>query len=79
MVLMDFGDALRNLKAGTKVARKGWNGKGLYITLIPAGNAMHQGYDMQDCLGMKTVKNEMQPGWLASQTDLLANDWSVVK
>ena len=76
---LPFDLALQYLKEGKKVARTGWNGKDMYITLIPAGNAMHQGYDMQDCLGMKTVKNEMQPGWLASQVDLLANDWSVVK
>ena len=76
---LSFGLALQYLKEGKKVARTGWKGKDMYITLIHTGNAMHQGYDMQDCLGMKTVKNEMQPGWLASQTDLLANDWSVVK
>ena len=78
MVLMDFGKAIEELKVGKKVARKGWNGKSMYITLIPAGNAMHQGYNMQDCIGMKTAKNEMQPGWLASQTDMLAEDWKII-
>ena len=77
MVKIDFGKAIEELKVGKKVARKGWNGS-MYITLIPAGNAMHQGYNMQDCIGMKTANNEMQPGWLASQPDMLAEDWKII-
>ena len=76
---MDFGEAIRKLKEGKKVARQGWNGKGMYITLIPAGNASFQGYDMQDCIGMKTANDVMQPGWLASQNDMLAEDWCIVE
>jgi len=76
---LTFGDAIALLKQGYKVAREGWNGKGMHITLIPAGNAMFQNYDMQDCIGMKTADNKMQPGWLASQSDLLAEDWCVVE
>lgn len=76
---MNFGDALQLLKAGQKIARFGWNGKGMYITLINPGNAMHQGYDMQPCIGMKTADNKMQPGWLASQNDILAEDWIVIE
>ncbi|WP_036120791.1 DUF2829 domain-containing protein [Lysinibacillus sphaericus] len=76
---MNFGQAIEALKDGKKVARNGWNGKGMYITLIKAGNAMHQGYDMQDCLAMKTANNLMQPGWLASQNDMLSEDWEVVE
>ena len=76
---MDFGKAIEELKVGKKVARKGWNGKSMYITLIPAGNAMHQGYNMQDCIGMKTANNVMQPGWLASQPDMLSEDWEIVE
>lgn len=45
----------------------------------PSGNAMWQGYPMQDCIGMKTANNLMQPGWLASQADVLAEDWEIVK
>ena len=71
----NFGEAIKYLKRGIKVARQGWNGKGMYITLIPSGNAMFQGFDMQDCIGMKTANDKMQPGWLASQADLLADDW----
>lgn len=76
---MNFGLAIEALKAGKKVARAGWNGKGMYITLIKAGNAMYQGYDMQDCIGMKTADNKMQPGWLASQADILSDDWLIIE
>jgi hypothetical protein len=75
---LDFGVALYRLKQGAKVARAGWNGKDMWLKLIPAGNAMFAGFDMQDCIGMKTADNKMQPGWLASQTDLLAEDWMIV-
>ena len=75
---MDFGEALKALKAGEKVARDGWNGKGMWLCLIPAGNAMFKGFCMQDCIGMKTATGDMQPGWLASQADMLAEDWVVV-
>ena len=75
---LTFGLAIEAMKKGMKIARKGWNGKGMYITLIPAGNAMFQGYDMQDCIGIKTADDKMQPGWLASQNDILAEDWEVV-
>lgn len=76
---MDFGFALAALKDGKKIARKGWNGKGMYVTLILAGNAAFQGYAMQDCLGLKTANDVMQPGWIPSQNDLLSEDWMVVE
>ena len=76
---MNFGEAIAALKAGKKVAREGWNGKGMWLVLIRAGNAMSHGFEMQDCIGMKTATNVMQPGWLASQNDMLAEDWMVVE
>lgn len=72
---MNFGQALEILKTGGRVMRSGWNGKGMYLTLIHAGNAMHHGFEMQNCIGMKTANGLMQPGWLASQNDMLAEDW----
>jgi hypothetical protein len=63
------------------VAREGWNGKGMWLVIIRAGNAMHtrfESLDMQDCIGMRTAHGVMQPGWLASQADMLAEDWGVV-
>ncbi len=81
--MMDFGDAVRALKAGERVARAGWNGKGMWLALISPGNAMYTrmgvgSFDMQPCIGMKTADNNMQPGWLASQADMLAEDWAIV-
>lgn len=75
---VSFGVALEALKEGKRVSRAGWNGKGMWLTLIRAGNAMCQGFAMQDCIGMKTATNVMQPGWLASQADMLAEDWEVL-
>lgn len=80
---MNFGQALEALKAGERVSRAGWNGKGMWIALIHPGNAMFtkfgSGLPMQPCIGMKTVAEEMQPGWLASQADILAEDWGIVE
>jgi hypothetical protein len=80
---MSFGSALNAIKSGLRVAREGWNGKGMWLTLIDPGNAMHTSiagrYDMQPCIGMKTARGVMQPGWLASQNDMLACDWIIVE
>ncbi len=76
---MSFGLALEALKKRLKVARSGWNGKGQYVTLIPAGNAMFQGDDMQDCFGLKNAQGKMQPGWVPSIGDCLAEDWKIVE
>lgn len=77
-----FGYALAALKAGKRAQRAGWNGKDMWIALIHPGNAMFTkfrcGLPMQPCIGMKTAANEMQPGWLASQADMLADDWTVL-
>jgi hypothetical protein len=92
---MDFGDAIRALKSGKKVARSGWNGKGMWITLSPGYSnlpaekfwAAHN-REVAEANGgtanvlpyitMKTVQNEILCGWLASQTDMLSEDWEVV-
>lgn len=80
---MDFGDALRLLKNGGKVARRGWNGRGMWIELMEFKHAEAEIklYDMPfcPCIMMKTAQNTIQPGWLASQADLLAEDWIVVE
>lgn len=71
---MDFGEALQKLKANTSVERLGWNGKGQFLTLqVPDENSkMSLPY-----IYITTVDGKRVP-WLASQTDLLADDWSVV-
>ncbi len=71
---MDFGDAIAALKAGLKVARAGWNGKGMWLNLqVPdAHSKMTLPY-----IYMFTADKHQVP-WLASQTDVLSSDWSVV-
>lgn len=76
---MTFGHAIEAMKKGLKVARAGWNGKGIFVCIILPGNAAHLGYPMQACIAMKTADNLMQPGWLASQTDMLAEDWAIIE
>jgi hypothetical protein len=76
---MNLGQAIEELKQGQRVARSSWNGKGMYLCYIHSGNATHHGFDMQPCIGMKTADNKMQPGWLASQADMLAEDWVLVE
>ena len=68
---MTFGDAIEALKGGRFIARKGWNGKGMYLYLH-----IFPGYD--PCIVMYTAGKTHQPGWLASQADILANDWETV-
>ena len=79
---MDFGLAISELKAGGKVRRRGWNGKGIFIELQkPDENSkMTHPYIFIDTTGLQT-ENEDAPKdrvpWLASQTDMLANDWEL--
>lgn len=70
---MDFGQALAALKQGSKVARAGWNGQGMWLALqVPdAHSKMGRPY-----IYMSTVDGSLVP-WVASQTDLLADDWDV--
>lgn len=79
---MSFGAALFALKRGDRVARQGWNGKGMWLALIDPGNAMFTKFGsalpMLPCIGMKTATSEMCPGWLPSQTDMLAEDWVIL-
>ena len=80
---MNFGQALQALKQGNKAARLGWNGKGIFIELqVPDENSkMTSPYIFIDTTGLQT-NNEMAPKsrvpWLASQTDMLAEDWEIV-
>lgn len=77
---MNFGEAIHELKAGRKVARKGWNGKGIFIELqVPDVNSkMTSPYIFIDTTGLQTQNEEAPKSrvpWLASQTDMLAEDW----
>ena len=79
---MTFGLALEALKKGFKVARKGWNGKGIYIELqVPDEHSkMTLPYIYIVTNGLVTDNPDAPKGvvpWLGSQTDLLAEDWYI--
>ena len=78
-----FGDAVIALKQGKKVCRSGWNGKGMWLNLIGSesydvgSKSMQGATKLLPYIAMKTVGDELVP-WLASQTDVLAEDWLVL-
>lgn len=82
----NFGEAISFLKEGMKVARKGWNGKKQYIELatnISYVNASEEVVNCEhDAIGNKAIAfvgtSGVQMGWLASQADMLAEDWVIV-
>lgn len=101
---MPFGLAIEAMKKGAKVARIGWNGKGMWLSLscAPGGDAIagcreiaaenfwsanNSEYARQNggsavvlpCITMKTATGEILMGWLASQTDMLAEDWAIIQ
>lgn len=79
---MTFGLAIEALKLGHKVARAGWNGKGMWLSLVNNWNGnigeMPAAFRLLSWIGMKTADDAFVP-WLASQTDVLAEDWEIVK
>lgn len=95
---MNFGEALERLKAGERIAREGWNGKGMWLSLSgplegrkitadkfwSVNNAEYAqrqpdgAANVLPCITMKTADGSILMGWLASQTDILAEDWAVV-
>jgi len=92
---MNFGHALEALKTGHKVARAGWNGKGMWLILVGGtlkaqlrdGTPYKTATGLDECeilphIDMWTVnadgRRAMLPGWLASQSDMLADDWTIV-
>lgn len=81
-----FGDAIKYMKRGLKVKRKGWNGKNQYIELAscisytnPSGEIINPNHD---AIGNNAIAfvgtSGVQIGWLASQADMLAEDWCFV-
>lgn len=86
---MNFGNALELLKQGFKVARIGWNGKGMFLYYVPAAayppstEIAKKAFSGEDVpygayIAMKTAQGNVVP-WLASQTDMLSDDWCVVE
>ena len=86
----DYSWALHQLKQGKKVQRSGWNGKGMFIFLVPGSTFKVNrapllgiypegtSIDYHAHIDMKTADNMVVP-WLCSQTDMLADDWSLVE
>ena len=90
-----FSEAIRKLKEGKKVARTGWNGKGMYIWLLPPAmvkrewcrderqlDGFIENKNEINCLGSirmfthdSTGRTAVLTGWLASQSDILSDDW----
>lgn len=99
IVGMTFGMAIEALKIGMKVARAGWNGKCMWLSLSGHGggslvhwssfwstnNANFAATQEEEsavvlpCITMKTADDKILMGWLASQTDMLADDWCIVE
>lgn len=83
---MDFGKAIQLLKEGKRLQREGWNGKGQYIELatnISYKNANGEIINVEhDAIGNNAIAfvgtSGVQIGWLASQSDMLSNDWKEV-
>ena len=86
--LFSFSDALEAVKSDYKIQRQGWNGKKMYVYLVnkhdlpvvikPCVISFDTGYESLPFLVLKTADNKLVP-WLASQTDILAEDWMVLK
>ncbi|MCE2661156.1 MAG: DUF2829 domain-containing protein [Rubrivivax sp.] len=93
---MTFGHAIEALKQGRRVSRAGWNGKEMWLMLVPGTPAaqLKPGTPYANALGLEfceilphidmwTVnasgRRAMLPGWVASQSDMLAEDWRIVE
>lgn len=82
-----FDEAIKYLKRGFRVARKGWNGKNQYIELATNISYISSGNTVINCnhedIGNKAIAfvgtSGVQIGWLASQADMLAEDWKFVE
>lgn len=91
---LSFGEAIAALKVGRRVCRAGWNGKGMYLWLLPAAKvkaewcrephlkavAERNGGEIEalGSIRMMTADRKVLTGWLASQTDMLSEDWEVL-
>ena len=90
MVGLTFGLAIEAMRKGLKVTRSGWNGKDMFLFLVsgsrfkvnraPLNTIYPEGTEITYCphIDMKTADGSIVP-WLASQTDMLAQDWEIVE
>lgn len=91
-IQFDFGVAVRKLKEGRKVARKGWNGSGMFVYYVPAASYPMQRNNLatmggvfpndmvpyREYLALKTAQNDVST-WAPSVSDALATDWQLIK
>lgn len=92
---MNFGQAIEALKEGKRVAREGWNGKGMFLYLVK-GTQVDKEFLRNEAafqptedhtgvvtflghIDMFTAQKTVNVGWLASQTDMLAEDWIIIE
>ncbi|EEM02211.1 MULTISPECIES: DUF2829 domain-containing protein [Bacillus] len=86
---MNFGQAIEAVKEGNKIARKGWNGKGMFVYYVPAASyppatdIMKEVFEgeyvpYREYLALKTAQNDVAT-WAPSTSDALAEDWEVVE
>jgi hypothetical protein len=93
---LNFGQAIEALKDGKRVSREGWNGKDMYLWLLPAAKVKAEwcrephlkamaeaqpGHEIEalGSIRMLTADKKVLTGWLASQTDMLAEDWQILE
>lgn len=88
--MQDIGWAVKQMHNGSRVARAGWNGKGMFLFLVPGSQftvnrppllgIYPPGTEINYCphVDMKTADDKIVP-WLCSQTDLLATDWVIAE
>jgi hypothetical protein len=74
---MDFGEAIKRIRNGQKMRRRGWNGRGMHVYLETCATTPMEcgGQVFEPALVMLTAQGRHQIGWLASQADLLGDDW----
>ena len=88
-VNLSFGAAIEAVKRGKKISRVGWNGKGMYVFLAQGDSIefttdadmsefVDREFEVADMLVLRTAQGNLQPGWLATQSDMLADDWCIV-
>ena len=84
---MTFGQAIEQAKAGKKIQRSGWNGKSQYVEIATAISYKNAAGEIINC-EHEAVGNQafafvgtsgIQMGWLASQADMLAEDWKIAE
>ena len=84
---INFGLAIEAAKQGKKISRRGWNGRGQYVELATSISYKNAGHEIinpeHEAIGNAALAfvgtSGVQLGWLASQADMLADDWYIVE